>query len=75
MESRSSPKACTDPAAGFTNPLRTLKKVVLPAPLGPINPHVPAGNVTVMPSIGLTPPKRTSRSLTSIIRAPGSRCA
>ena len=29
------------PAIGRTKPLRTLKNVVLPAPLGPISPHVP----------------------------------
>src|SRR5689334_5481032 len=44
----------------------TLKNVVLPAPLGPIRPQVPPGNVTVIPSIGVTPPKRTLRLSTSI---------
>ena len=29
---------------GAANPLRTLKKVVLPAPFGPINPQVPSGS-------------------------------
>ena len=57
------------PPDGLTKPLITLKKVVLPAPLGPISPHVPSGNVTLMPSIGLTPPKRTSRFSTSITSA------
>ena len=56
------------PEAGFTNPLITLKKVVFPAPFGPIRPHVPLSKTTDMPSIGVTPPKRTVRSLISIIR-------
>ena len=43
MASRSSPKAATTPAIGRTNPLSTLKNVVLPAPFGPMSPHVPAG--------------------------------
>ena len=42
MRSRSSPNARTDPDAGATNPLRTLKNVVLPAPFGPIRPQVPS---------------------------------
>ena len=54
------------PAAGLTNPLSTLKNVVLPAPLGPIRPHVPSSNLTLIPSSGVTPPKRTVRSETSI---------
>ena len=52
--------------AGSTKPLSTLKKVVLPAPLGPISPQVPDSNVTDMASSGVTPPKRTVRSRTSI---------
>ncbi len=36
------------PAAGLTKPLSTLKKVVLPAPFGPISPQVPASNLTVI---------------------------
>ena len=36
-----------DPAAGLTKPLRTLKNVVLPAPFGPIRPHVPPGKTTL----------------------------
>jgi hypothetical protein len=36
-----------------------LKNVVLPAPLGPMSPQVAASNVTDIPSIGMTPPKRT----------------
>ena len=35
-----------EPAAGLTNPLSTLKNVVLPAPFGPIRPHVPPGKTT-----------------------------
>ena len=53
-------------AAGRTNPLSTLKNVVLPAPFGPIRPHAPSGNVTVMSSSGVTPPKRTVSPSTSI---------
>ena len=41
IESRSSPNALTLPEAGRTKPERTLKNVVLPAPLGPISPQVP----------------------------------
>ena len=52
----------TLPAAGLMNPLRTLKKVVLPAPLGPISPHVPSRRCTSTPSSGMTPPKRTVSS-------------
>ena len=68
--SRAGPRRrpCTRPAAGSTKPLSTLKNVVLPAPLGPISPQVPAGKVTVMPSSGVTPPKRTVRSSISITR-------
>ena len=59
MASRSSPKAEILPCIGLTKPLSTLKNVVLPAPFGPISPQVAASNVSVMPSIGMTPPKRT----------------
>ncbi len=52
-----------DPVAGLTKPLRTLKKVVLPAPFGPIRPQVPPGNTTLIPSIGVTPAKRTVKLL------------
>ena len=55
------------PADGCTKPLSTLKKVVLPAPLGPTRPHTPAGSSNVTPSSGLTPPKETVRSRTSSI--------
>src|SRR6185437_10519144 len=58
---RFSPKAVIVPPAGLTKPLITLKKVVLPAPLGPIRPQVPLSKTTEMPSIGVTPPKRTVR--------------
>ena len=64
---RSSPNADTLPATGLTNPLSTLKNVVLPAPLGPIRPHVPLSNVTLILSSGVTPPNRTVRSETSIM--------
>jgi len=42
------------PALGLTNPLRTLKNVVFPAPLGPIRPHVPLSKLTVRESNGMT---------------------
>ena len=71
--SRSSPKAAIEPAAGLTNPLRTLKNVVLPAPFGPMSPHVPPGKTTLMSSIGVTPAKRTVRPLTSITPPPFRR--
>src|SRR5262245_18627682 len=73
MASRSSPSARTVPLIGRTNPLSTLKNVVLPAPFGPINPHVPESKVTVMPSSGVTPPKRTVRPAISIISPPPRR--
>ena len=49
--SRAGPRRtrCTLPADGRTNPLRTLKNVVLPAPLGPISPHVPLSKRDVHP--------------------------
>ena len=40
---------CTLPSAGRTKPLSTLKKVVLPAPLGPMSPQVPSPKSIVMP--------------------------
>ena len=36
-------RRCTEPPDGRTKPLSTLKNVVLPAPFGPISPHVPRG--------------------------------
>ena len=63
------------PVAGATNPLSTLKNVVLPAPFGPIRPQVPSTNETVMSSSGVTPPKRTVRPSTSITTAPPRLCA
>ena len=73
IDSRSSPNAVTLPPTGLTNPLSTLKNVVLPAPLGPISPHVPLSNLTLILSSGVTPPNRTVRSETSITarRLPG----
>ena len=55
------------PAAGLTKPLITLKNVVFPAPFGPIRPQVPLSKTTEMPSIGVTPPKRTVRFSISIM--------
>ena len=68
MARMSSPKARTCPPMGRTNPLSTLKNVVLPAPFGPMSPQVPPGNDSVIRSIGMTPPKRTVSSSTSITR-------
>ena len=59
---------------GRTKPLSTLKNVVLPAPFGPMRPHVPPGNVTVIRSSGMTPPNRTVRSSTSIMAGHPSPC-
>ena len=60
------------PSIGLTKPLSTLKNVVLPAPLGPMSPHVGSANVSVMPSMGMTPPKRTVSCSTAITpKAPG----
>ena len=36
------------PRPGLTNPQRTLKNVVLPAPFGPIRPQVPPGKATLI---------------------------
>ena len=68
MASRSSPKAEMLPSNGLTKPLSTLKNVVLPAPFGPISPQVAASKVNVIPSIGMTPPKRTVSCSTTITR-------
>src|SRR5260370_26347591 len=64
--SRSSPNARTVPEAGRTNPDKTLKNVVLPAPLGPMSPQVPLSKVRLMPSSDVTPPYLTVRFWTSI---------
>ena len=62
------------PAIGRTNPLSTLKNVVLPAPFGPISPQVPAGERDASSGrSGSTPPKRTVRPSTSITRRPAPR--
>ena len=71
IASRSSPKPRIAPSAGRTKPLRTLKNVVLPAPFGPIRPHVPPGKTTLTSSSGVTPANRTVRPVTSIT-APSS---
>src|SRR5262249_24817113 len=70
---RFSPKAGLEPVAGLTKPLITLKNVVLPAPFGPISPHVPRSNVTETPSSGVTPPKRTVRLSISTMSVQGVR--
>ena len=56
IESRSTPNVRTVPAAGRTKPLSTLKKVVLPAPFGPMRPQVPSWNLRLMSSSEVTPP-------------------
>src|SRR5882672_644475 len=65
IASRSSPKQDTVPETGVTKPLRTLKKVVLPAPFGPISPHVPRSKLRATAFSGRTPPKRTVTASTS----------
>src|SRR5271165_947863 len=61
IASRSVPKARTVPDAGRTKPDRTLKKVVLPAPFGPMRPQVPCSKTRSMLSSEVTPPYRTVR--------------
>src|SRR5437763_9221209 len=64
MPSRFVPSASTAPPAGLTKPLRTLNRVVLPAPFGPTRPQTPDGSSSETPSSGLTPPKATVSSRT-----------
>src|SRR3954470_8941556 len=76
MSRRLVPSAATVPRVGRTNPLTTLKNVVLPAPLGPTSPHTPPGSSNDTPSSGLNPPNATVRSCTRSIRAlPSSTAA
>src|SRR5438270_6817819 len=64
MPSRFVLSASTAPPAGLTKPLRTLNRVVLPAPFGPTRPQTPDGSSSETPSSGLTPPKATVSSRT-----------
>ena len=70
IASRSVPKARTVPDAGRTNPDSTLKKVVLPAPFGPIRPQVPCSKTRFMLSSEVTPPYRTVRPEILIMPTP-----
>ena len=62
MLKMSTPSTLTVPCAGRTKPLRTLSTVVLPAPLGPINPVTGASSVAVRLLTALTPPKVTDQA-------------
>ena len=56
----SSPSSRIEPRLGFTRPVSTLKKVVLPAPLGPMMPwNSPSGTARSMLSSTTRSPKRT----------------
>ena len=57
----SRPSSSTRPATGFWNPLSTLRKVVLPAPLGPMRPTI---------SPGLTSKSTSSRARTPLKETP-----
>ena len=59
-----------EPAAGFTNPERTLKKVVFPAPFGPMRLTIaPRGTAKSMPLTAWTVASRltTARSCSPFI--------
>src|SRR5580704_13962361 len=56
---------CTVPRSGACNPLITLKRVVLPAPFGPMSPvTVPGCTIRLVSVSAETPPKRTATSET-----------
>src|SRR5438105_5275899 len=58
------------PAAGRTNPHTALKRVVLPAPLGPMTPATSLGRTSRdTPSRAVTPPNRTVTSVTTSVAA------
>ncbi len=65
-----------EPESGVTIPQSALKRVVFPAPLGPISPRTsPFLNSKLTPFRALRPPKFTERSLTesatpSVMRPP-----
>src|SRR2546428_12494251 len=79
MASTGSPSMRTVPAAGLYTRVMTLKRVVLPAPLGPISATTwPASTANETRSRAITPPKRTLRSRTSSragIRVSRPRCS
>src|SRR5262249_52508387 len=63
--SRRSPRSRIRPASAPVRPLITLKRVVLPAPFGPMSPViVPSPTDSVQPASASTPPKRLVTSLT-----------
>ena len=56
----STPPSQTRPSFGLRNPEMTSKRVVLPAPFGPIKPHTsPCSTTSSTPCSALIPPKRT----------------
>src|SRR5438876_12149838 len=62
----SSPAKTTDPLVGEWKPLRRLKQVVLPAPLGPISPTIsPVSTVRLRLLTAASPPQRFERSRAS----------
>ena len=62
----SRPSSSTSPESGGNAPLIRLKKVLLPAPLGPITADSePDGNVSDTSSIALRPPNALVRFLIS----------
>jgi hypothetical protein len=77
------PSANSSPEVGATTPDRALKKVVLPAPFGPMMPtSSPGANAALTASTAVRPPKRTvsARASTSgwrfigqpfVLRTPG----
>ena len=69
----SSPAISTRPAVGRSTPATTLKRVVLPAPFGPMSPVIePSAIDSEAPSTARNPPKRLWRSRTSIIDSPSA---
>src|SRR4051812_17599548 len=69
------PSKSTVPVVAWYRRLRTLNRVVLPAPFGPMSAQItPSSTVKERPSSATTPPKRTptSSTLSSAMRYPGS---
>src|SRR5438105_8401092 len=61
------------PASGWTTPLTQLRRVVLPAPFGPMMPRTsPGSTVKVTSASAFTPPKRLLTALTAsrVMEAP-----
>ena len=68
---RRSRRARSEPASGFSSPTIIRNSVVLPAPLGPITPTIPAGgSVKERSSISSRSPKPLRRSSASITVPP-----